>query len=69
MHHKYNVGQKVRVKMLCPSVYTIGTIIEVPNQNDSYYMVDLEGCVCYADEQHIRPYKDSTIIVNIRNLI
>ncbi len=47
----------------------IGTIIEVPNQNDSYYMVDLEECVCYADEQHIRPYKDSAIIVNIRNLI
>lgn len=69
MHHKYNVGQKVRAKILLPDGYMIGTIIEVPNQNDSYYMVDLEECVCYADEQHIRPYKDSAIIVNIRNLI
>lgn len=69
MHHKYNVGQKVRVKILCPSVYTIGIIIEVPNQNDSYYTVDLEGCICYADEQYILPYEDSAIMVNVRNLI
>lgn len=69
MRHKYTIGQKVRVKISLPNVYTIGAIIEAPNQNDSYYTVDLEGCLCYADEQHIRPYKDSAIIVNIRNLI
>ena len=69
MRHKYNVGQKVRVKILRPNVHTMGTIIGVQNQNDPYYLVDLEGCVCYVGEQHIRPYKDSAIIVNIRNLI
>ncbi len=84
MRHKYTIGQKVRVKISLPNVYTIGTIIgvpnqndsyynraiiEAPNQNDSYYTVDLEGCLCYAEEQYILPYEDSAIIVNVRNLI
>ena len=69
MCHKYTIGQKVRVKISIPNVYTTGTIIGVPNQKDSCYTVDLEGCICYTDEQYILPYEDSAIIVNVRNLI
>lgn len=84
MRHKYTIGQKVRVEISIPNVYTTGTIIGVPNQKDSCYTgtiirlqnqkdscytVDLEGCICYADEQYILPYEDSAIIVNVRNLI
>lgn len=69
MRYTYKVGQKVRVKILNPDVYAVGTITGVPNQNDSYYVVDLGRCVSVVPEQRIRPYESSVAIVNVRNLI
>lgn len=69
MRHKYKLGQKVRVKVVNPNVYTIGTIIGVPYQNDSYYTVDLGKYVYGVTEQCILPYESSVAIVNVRNLI
>lgn len=69
MRHKYKLEQKVRVQVVNPNFYTIGTIIGIPNQNDSYYTVDLGKYVCVVPEQRIFPYESSVAIVNVRNLI
>lgn len=69
MRYKYKVEQKVRIKILNPDVYAIGTIIGVSNRNGSYYAVDLGKRVYIVPEQRIRPYESSVAIVNVRNLI
>lgn len=69
MRHKYKLEQEVRVKVVNPNVYTLGTIVGVPNQNDSYYAVDLGMYIYIVPEQCIRPYESSVAIVNVRNLI